>query len=205
MTGKGNFRDEIAVQKGYKANRKSKKPFHHSNLKAYVKGKYETIWRDGLEADDLMSIEQFSRIEQLDTIICTRDKDLRMIPGMHFGWPCGKQGQYGPRKVEPLGELELINNKKIVGNGLKFFYSQLITGDTVDNIPGLPKGGPRLAFSTLEGCETEEQMYKAVKALYVEKFGEEAEERILEQGRLLWMVRELDTNNEPVMWELPNE
>lgn len=151
-----------------------------------------------------MAIEQTSS-EPLTTIICTRDKDLRMVPGMHFGWQCGKQGQYGPRQVTEIGELELLNGKKLVGNGIKFFYSQLITGDTVDNIPGLPKGGPVLAYNTLVDCETEEEMYEAVKALYEEKFPEDYEERILEQGQLLWMVRELDENKQPVMWKLPND
>ncbi len=203
LTGKGNFRDDIAVSKGYKANRKSNKPFHHGNIKAYAKAHYDVRWQDGLEADDLLAIEQSSR-EPLTTIICTRDKDLRMVPGMHFGWTCGKQGQYGPRRVDPLGELELINQKKIVGNGLKFFYSQLITGDTVDNIPGLPKGGPTLAYNTLAHLETEEEMYEAVRQLYEDKFPEDYEERLLEQAKLLWMVRELDEDGQPIMWEIPS-
>jgi 5'-3' exonuclease len=92
-----------------------------------------------------------------------------------------------------------------VGNGLRFFYSQLITGDTVDNIPGLPRGGPRLAFSTLDGLETEEEMFRAVEEAYKKKFPDDYRERILEQARLLWMVRELDAEGKPVMWELPYE
>ena len=37
ITGEGNFRDTIATERPYKGNRKSDKPFHYHNLKAYIK------------------------------------------------------------------------------------------------------------------------------------------------------------------------
>jgi 5'-3' exonuclease len=157
--------------------------------------------REGLEADDLLAIEQSSRD---DTIICTRDKDLRMVEGMHFGWECGLQPQFGPRYVSNIGTLELVNGKKIVGEGLLFFYSQIITGDSVDTIPGLPRGGPAMAYKSLHGLTDEQEMFDAVSSLYQGKFPETWEEELLEQARLLWMVRELK-DNEPVMWEFPKE
>lgn len=205
LTGKGNFRDEIATVKGYKEHRpKDRKPFHYNNLKAYMKANYDVRWQDGLEADDLLAIEQ-KKAEPLTTIICTRDKDLRMVEGMHFGWASGNQPQYGPRRVEKLGELELINQKKIVGNGLKFFYSQLITGDSTDNIPGLPRGGPTLAFKTLGDTTTEGEMFNAVRELYRKRYEDEGDERMLEQAQLLWMVDELDEEGKPVMWRFPRD
>lgn len=197
-----NFREAIATKKKYKGNRKKEKPFHFNNLIAHMLANYNVIVAEGMEADDLMSIHQYERIDQLDTIICSRDKDLRITPGMHYGWECGQQRTFGPTKVEPLGVLELKGGKKIVGTGIKFFYSQLITGDTVDNIPGLPRGGPALAFKLLGDTETEEQCFKAVRQAYEDKFGDEWREQMLEQGRLLWMVRELK-DNKPVMWEIP--
>src|SRR5690606_18373771 len=118
---------------------------HYDNLTAYIFGKYDVKVAVGMEADDLMSVDQWEAVKagRLDTIICSRDKDLRITPGMHFGWPCGKQPQFGPCRVTELGEIELKNNgKKLIGTGLKFFYSQVVTGDTTDNYPGLPKGGP---------------------------------------------------------------
>lgn len=199
MTGKTNFRNGIAKRKPYK-DRPSTKPFHYHNLKAYAKAKYDVRIQEGLEADDLLSIEQSSRE---DTIICTRDKDLRMVEGMHFGWACGAQPQFGPRHVNYIGKLELHDGRKLSGEGLLFFYSQLITGDSVDTIPGLPRGGPAMAYKSLHGATDEQEMFTAVSALYKEKFPETWEEELLEQGRLLWMVREL-RDGQPVMWEFPD-
>lgn len=200
-----NFREKIAKKKEYKGNRKKEKPFHFNNLIAYMLANYNVVVAEGMEADDLLSIHQYERLEQLNTIICSRDKDLRITPGMHYGWECGKQRSFGPCKVEPLGELELKGGNKIVGTGLKFFYSQLITGDTVDNIPGLPRGGPALAFKLLGDKETEEDCFNAVREAYEGKFGESWEEELMEQAHLLWMVRELDEYGKPVMWKVPDE
>jgi len=36
VTGKGNFRFDIAVTKPYKGNRKAEKPWHYDNLRAYA-------------------------------------------------------------------------------------------------------------------------------------------------------------------------
>lgn len=202
LTGKGNFREEIAKTKVYKGNRKAAKPFHYYNIKAYMEAMFDTKHEDGLEADDLMSIEATKNPE--DTIICSRDKDLLMVEGNHFSWMCGKQQPFGPIWVDHLGELSLNDKRKIKGNGLMFFYSQLITGDTTDNIGGLPKGGDVLAYRTLDGCRTEQEMYKAVSDLYKERVGEDWEEYFIEQANLLWMVRELDSQGKPIFWRKPN-
>lgn len=203
-TGSTNFRNDIAKKKPYKGNRKTPKPFHHGNLKAYARAKYDCRMQEGLEADDLMAIEQTSRLALEDTIICTRDKDLRMVEGFHYGWEVGNQSGFGPAKVDKLGEIELVNGKKVVGTGLRFFYSQLVTGDAVDNIMGLPKGGPVLAYNTLNGCGTEQEMFDAVSQLYKDKYEEAWEEEMLEMGQLLWMVRELNDDGSPVMWRFPD-
>ncbi|MDB4302198.1 hypothetical protein N9924_01385, partial [bacterium] len=147
---------------------------------------------DGMEADDLMSVYQYERIKQLDTIICSRDKDLRITPGMHFGWPCGRQPQFGPKRVTDLGEIDITARKdKIRGDGLAFFYSQCLTGDTVDNIPGLPRCGPVKAYAALEDCGSEAEMFGAVANLYELHYGDGWHGEMNEQCQLLWMVREL--------------
>ncbi|MGL5327290.1 MAG: hypothetical protein ACRC91_21745, partial [Aeromonas sp.] len=147
---------------------------------------------EGYEADDLICIEQYGRLEKLDSIICSRDKDLRICPGLHFGWECGKQRQFGPERVDEIGYINLVGTKtkSIKGVGLKFFYAQMITGDAVDNIPGLPRGGPVLAYNLLEGKDTREDMERAVKAAYEVRVGDGWEDYFLEQANLLWMCRE---------------
>lgn len=203
-----NFRDKVATVKEYKGNRNPAKPFHYDNLTAYIFGKYDVKVAVGMEADDLLSVDQWERVRlgELDTIICSRDKDLRITPGLHFGWPCGKQPQYGPCRVTELGEIELKKNgTKLVGTGLKFFYSQVVTGDTTDNYPGLPGGGPALAYKHLHDAEDEAQLFERVAGLYQKKFGEEWREKMLEQCRLAWMVRELDDDGFPIMYEMYDE
>lgn len=207
MEFKPNFRESVAVSKPYKGTRKQEKPFHYDNLTAYILSNFDCITAEGLEADDLLAIYQ-TRMnkEGIPTIICTRDKDLRMVPGMHFGWACGLQGAFGPELVSDIGRLiPIYKNEKLKdlkGTGMAFFCKQLITGDTVDNIPGLPRKGPVVALELLGECKTIDEMLIAVRDAYKGVYGESWEEHLLEQGRLLWMVRELD-NGLPVMWEIP--
>lgn len=198
---KPNFRAAIAEAKVYKGQRVQEKPFHRDNIRAYMMAEYDVVIANGMEADDMLAVTQ-TNAEPLSTIICTRDKDLRMVAGMHYGWPCGKQAQYGPKQVSGLGELEL-NGSKLTGTGIKFFYSQVLTGDSTDNYPGLPRCGPTGAFKLLAGAESELDLFTAVSGAYRDKFGDGWESEMLEQARLAWMVTELDDDGEPVMWEMP--
>lgn len=201
LTGKTNFRNDIAKRQPYK-DRPSIKPWHYYNLKAYIKGKYAWIEEEGFEADDLMALEQTRRPNE--TIICTRDKDLRQVPGWHYGWELGSQPQFGPLYVEGFGEIALSDDrKKIEGWGEKFFYSQCLTGDRVDSVPGLDKCGAVGAFDILGHTNTPEEAFKAVLEAYRGIYGDAAEEELLEQGRLLWMTRELHPDGSPILWELP--
>jgi hypothetical protein len=210
---KPNFREAVATKKGYKECRKgSVKPLHYDNLTAYILATYDCVMAEGLEADDLLSIYQ-RRAEPLTTIICSRDKDLKMVPGMHFSWECGKQAQFGPEKVDELGRLRPIYRGKttkgepklaeLKGTGMLFFLAQLITGDPVDSIPGLQGAGVAAAYKALKDVTSVDEGFKAVKELYVKKFDNEWKESLLEQGRLLWMVAELGEDGKPVMWEIP--
>jgi 5'-3' exonuclease len=168
-----------------------------------MKAKYNTITAEGMEADDLLAIEQTKRPEE--TIICTRDKDLRAVRGWHYGWELGNQPSFGPEFVEETGYIRLSSDRKsIKGTGLLFFYSQCLTGDKVDSIPGLEGCGPVKAFETLDGCVDSHDAFKRVLEAYRGVYGPDAEERLLEQGRLLWMTRELHEDGSPVLWELPN-
>jgi hypothetical protein len=201
MTEGSNFRTEVAKLRPYK-ERAGNKPFHFYNIKAYIKAKYDWRSRDGLEADDLMAVEQSNRLE--NTIICTRDKDLRAVPGWHYGWELGNQPQYGPSLVTELGSIRLSENRKhLKGEGTLFFLSQCLTGDAVDTVPGLPKCGPVKAFEILQGSETYTEGFKRVREAYRGLYGDDGDAQLLEQGRLLWMTRSLHPDGSPVLWEFP--
>ena len=200
-----NFRELIAVQKGYKANRKdSEKPFHYKNMIAHIMGAYICKVANGCEADDLICIEQYGRLKKKDTIICTRDKDLRMCPGWHYGWECGRQASFGPHWVDELGEISLVKNK-LTGTGLKFFFSQMLMGDPVDNIPGLPGMGPVGTYKVLEECTTEWELMQAVKKEYLRVYENllPAKKAFREQANLVWMVRERNEDGSLIFYKPP--
>lgn len=201
LTGKTNFRDAIATSRPYKGNRKSAKPYHFENITVYMYNRYQIRTQEGLEADDLMAIEQTKTPH--DVVVCTRDKDLRQVPGWHYGWECGAQREFGPEWVTPNGWLTLDTSKKqakLRGVGELFFYSQVLTGDTVDNIPGLPKCGPVKAYEVLTDPEPW-PLYERVLKLYLD--AGHTEDYLIEQAQLLWMTRELNEHGHPVLWQPP--
>ena len=106
------------------------------------------------------------------------------------------------RKFDAEGK---VKSSKITGTGSKFFYSQLVTGDPVDNIPGLPRVGAVKAFEVLDECTSILDMYEGVAALYKDKYDDEWEDALNEQAYLLWMVRKLTKEGLPVMWTRPVE
>lgn len=203
LTGVGNFRFEIAKKRAYKGNRKQIKPYHYKYIKAYLQSQWDAEVVDGMEADDALCIEQTSRIHRRDTIICSRDKDLKQCEGYHYTWECGKQGSWGPAWVDYLGEIQLKGPKKLTGTGELFFYSQLLTGDSTDTYDGLPGCGPIRAYAILQGAQDSADMYQRVLSAFRSKFNDEAEEMVVEQAHLAWMVRERNEDGSLVHWRAP--
>lgn len=208
------FRYDLAVTKPYKGNRKDQdKPWHFDNLTAYMRDVLGAEAVMNIEADDRLSIEH---VKDADTIICSRDKDLRQVPGWFYSWELGKQPSFGPVYIDTVGSLDLDRDKKppkLSGTGLAFFYAQCLMGDTTDNIPGLPKYGAVAAYDTLshyiEGNDLVETKSMLMNMAVIEKYeavyGHEWEEKLLEQGRLLWMTRRLHEDGSPVLWEIGME
>ena len=115
------------------------------------------------------------------------------------------QPQFGPLLVDVFGKLELSpDRKKLQGYGELFFWSQCLTGDKVDTVPGLEGCGPVKAFNILVGSETSTEAFERVLEAYKALHGDNAATILLEQGRLLWMTRELNEDGSPVLWNLPN-
>lgn len=206
LTGEDNFREQIAIRKGYKANRdKEKRPFHYQNIRTYLIGVMGATVTEGMEADDMLGVHQVQALKKGQlTIICTRDKDLRMIPGWHYSWELGRQPSWGPCYVVDPGYL-IYQNKKFYGTGLAWFFAQCLTGDIVDNIPGIPGVGPVKAYKILKDSYDKEDMFNRVYEQYVCHYGDNAEEELMEQGQLLWMTRELDEDNKPILWRFRDE
>lgn len=203
-----NFRNEVAEEKEYKGGRKATKPFHFYNLLNYALANFDVhVNEQGLEADDALVIHQYSHVKQgiFDTIICSRDKDVRMCPGWHYSHECGKQASIGPILVDDLGYLKQITPKKVFGVGQKFFYYQLLVGDTVDNIGGIKGCGPAFAFKLLNNAVSIRQCYELVSEVYIRHHGDDWKTKFREQAELLWMVREIDEQGERVRWTPPRK
>ncbi len=195
------FRFDIAKKKPYKGTRKEHKPWHFNNLTVYFKDVLKCEVVTDIEADDAMAIRHMGPEE---TIICSRDKDLKQLPGPYYSWELGRQPSFGPEVITKEGSLKLSDdNKTLSGTGLPFFYAQVLIGDKSDNIPGLPGCGPVQAYALLAGHTTD--MIDVVTEAYIDEYGADWDEELLEQGRLCWMTRRLHEDGSPVLWELGME
>lgn len=174
LTGKGNFRDELAVTAPYKGQRISEKPVHFQALRCHLVTSWGFTVVKGIEADDAVGIAAYALPED-ETIMVHIDKDLNQFRGWHYNYR--KQQKYYVSEFE----------------GLVAFYTQILTGDRIDNIIGLKGIGPVKAKKILADCTNETELYKAVLKAY-----DGDEKRVLENGQLLWLQRK-----EHELWQLP--
>lgn len=168
FTGKGNFRETIYPE--YKANRKGMdKPLCYKKLKEYLCDNYTCETVQGIEADDALGINQ-----EEDTIICSLDKDLDMIPGWHYNW--------NKKEVFEINKADADLN----------FWLQVLTGDMTDNIVGLRGVGPKTAFKLLSACNHYDTPNYFTKC-YFEYFKRDRIEDLETNCELLWIQRGTDS------------
>ena len=166
LTGQGNFRYEIAKTYEYKANRKgATKPKNLPLTRQWLIDNHNAIVSEGEEADDLIA-KEVAKLSP-DCVVASIDKDMLQLPCWHFNFSTGEWRH--------VTEWE----------GLKFFYSQILTGDRADNIVGLWKVGPVKASKILKDANTERELWDACLKAY-----DNDHDRVLENARLLWLRRE---------------
>ena len=171
LTGKTNFRHDIAVTEPYKGNRKGKeKPKHLPLLREYLQTAWAAKVSEGQEADDDIAIRATELKD--DCIIVSIDKDFKQVSGWHYNFVKREKSYVTPEE------------------GLRFFYKQILTGDAADNIKGLHRVGDVKATKMLADAKTELELYQCC----VEAMGKE---RVLENARLLWLRREPNQIWEP--------
>jgi len=191
LSGKENFRNEVATLHEYGHNRKGvAKPFWIDSIVKHLTDTYSAVTTDGIEGDDQVGVGMIALQKRGKTPIHTGvDKDIiKGIPGYHFDFKKDKFIYTSPEEA------------------LLFNYLQGIAGDATDGFHGIPKVGMKKAEKILEGCETEEEMYEAAVNAYKNYFGEEysyeswdgwnltktAEELFLENMTLAWILKEKD-------------
>ncbi len=178
LTGKGNFRQEL--YNGYKASRKDK-PLLYKVVRQHAEGLLETVVVDGQEADDALSIAQYKDPE--GHIIATIDKDLLMVPGYHYNITSEEMIYVSPKE------------------GRSSFYKQILTGDKVDDIPGIPGIGPKTAEKLLEGIDDEAELWLTVVNKWCEHLQHDSVlDTVINYARLLWM-----RSKEGELWNPPVE
>ena len=175
LTGKGNFRESIAVTVPYKGQRIAEKPVHLQALRDHLVNSWGFEVVQGIEADDAVGIAAYA-VPEDQSIMVHIDKDLNQFRGWHYNY----------RKKEKYYVTEF--------EGLTAFYTQILTGDRIDNIVGLKGIGPVKAKKVLEKCTNENELYQAVLKAY-----EGDQQRVLENGQLLWLQREPNQ-----VWQAPN-
>lgn len=187
-----NFRHELTTKlpekDQYKANRNSEKPLHYQALREYLRDEYKAIFVKDYEADDALSImHTYCNRNEIPSVICSIDKDLLNTPGLHYN-PTNE-------RFDEIGE-----NKAI-----KLYMMQILTGDTSDNIAGIPKVGPKTALKIVGDSDNPKDWAERVQEAYRQHYGEKDwKKRFTLARQLLWIHREplkdltIDMLNKPI-------
>ena len=184
FTGPENFRKEIYPT--YKEKRKTtRKPLGYGEIIKWCLDHpdWGASMKHNTEADDALGILATHPDNLGHTIIVSEDKDLQSIPGLI----------YQKNELRDISEAQAD----------RYFYTQALTGDTVDGYPGCPGIGPKRASDILSKTKPGEE-WNAILAAY-QKAGL-TEEEALAQTRCARILRYTDWNiekQEPILWTPP--
>ena len=176
LSGKENFRERIATIKPYKENRSGQdKPYHFDLIRDWLLDKPYTIVSVDEEADDVISKAMIA-----GHVGASPDKDLNNTPGSHYNFRTGQ--------LYEVSEAEARHN----------FYTQMLVGDTADNIPGIKGIGPKTAAKLLLHCESNEEYEEVIYRQYTKHYHQPIDS-MREVGQLLWMRRQDGELYNPVL------
>jgi DNA polymerase-1 len=156
LSGSENFRK--IIYPAYKANRTQPPPPMLGPCQEFLLKEWGAKFTDGYEADDAIGINH----DPEKTIVVSIDKDLKQLPGEHYHFV----------KLE----FEIVDEETAELN----FWTQMLVGDTSDNVKGVAGIGPVKAKRILEGNS---QMYETVREMYND------DEQFLMNFRLLRILR----------------
>ena len=152
------------------------------------------------EADDLFGWYAYNYPD--DVVILTQDKDMRMLPGVHLDWVTNRIHKVEHSLTDVRHEYAMYNRKvhDSVFNdkqyGPKWFWLQMLHGDTADHIPGLPKvelAGKLKPVGEVTAAkflaEVGDEIGITVGHYYATYYGDRWLVEMLEQACLLWMRR----------------
>ncbi len=182
VSPKKSFRS--SVSEDYKKNRKSPKvplsllkPLKDALLLAGA------LLFSNVEADDVCVARLYAAPDKY--VLCHIDKDLDQAVGRHFNYNTTEKYYVDQDAADYL-----------------FFY-QVLMGDSVDGVKGCPKIGKVKARKILAECKGNEEMWDSVIRTY--KDAGCTRDYLLEQSRLVWMLREFDEETEEFSLWKPGE
>lgn len=146
----------------YKANRKTEKPRYYVQLRDRLVATWGAKVVSGIEADDMLSIDNDD-----NTLLCHVDKDINQVSGRHYNYAKEEFYTVSPEEAS------------------RAFWLQMLIGDSIDNIKGVPKVGSKRAQAILDSGVG---YAAAVKHAYADYWGENWVEVYNTYGTLLQLA-----------------
>ena len=174
-----NFRHRIYKYAPYKGTRKEKPDWYviaEPICKQHLIQKWGFMTPEDMEADDVLSLAaEWYRKEGVPYIICSPDKDLNQVPGLHFNY--SKTTTISAGQVESIGIVNITEEEA--------FYNlclQYLMGDDTDNVHGIPGVGIVKAKAILKEVEPVEYLI-TIRNAYMKYFGVYYGNEIFQQTR----------------------
>lgn len=166
LTGRNNFRKALGTILPYKGNRPPKPPLY-DEVRDYAVRAWKAIVVDEMEAEDMAAIDYNQNPEH--SILIGLDKDLLQVPGYH----------YNPNKntVSTISPSE----------GNLHLWKQVLTGDRIDNVLGIPGLGDKTAQKLLQGVRSYRQGWDVACTAYKNAFLNKRCMQVESDGKVRWV------------------
>lgn len=163
---RGNFRKQIS--KTYKSNRINLElPPALNELQKYIKEQYSSICGYGVETDDVVATYWKSLTNTFgkdEVLIVSIDKDYKQLPCIIYDYHYKKKCYYN------ITVAEARNN----------FYTQMIVGDTADNVNFCKGYGLAYTKKAFKDCLSDYNYIRVVFSLFKKIYKGKARERFIE-------------------------
>lgn len=164
-----NFRKDI--NNLYKANRSPVLPDFFKDVSEYIKYFFDALSApNGLEVDDVVA-KRWNELTTKgeDCIIASIDKDYLQLPATIYSWAGKRMG------FTYVSEEDAMRN----------FWTQMIVGDTSDNVNYLKGKGIKFSEKYLEDADSWFKYILRVYRLFKQEYGDNARDKFIECYSLL--------------------
>jgi 5'-3' exonuclease len=182
------FRTQIATFKPYKGNRPEKPEWIRTwepHIKKWLTDMWGFVQAADVEADDCVASVAHLIMSTMDFSVCiaSNDKDLKQVPCAHYS--------YKTRKIEDIGKKEAYH----------LLWKQILTGDAVDGISGIPGIGKVKAEKILVAHDLDEYP-QVVENEFVKYFGEKEGIRMFVETKQLVELKDMWWEQSGIMYQV---